>query len=167
MWLYDYGANFQVSQFWKFQDLNFRKYVHVFSHKTLLYILRLTKIYVFETCPISFIRWSHLVNLKTINKGSQGLTNPKIMEFGGSGPSHKKTKLYYIKNDQNNSPELLNLLLKNMFHKMTRTMPNNVDFFRWFSYDCHKHANYHAMRKQQGAGGAKPWANQCLATAIQ
>ena len=41
--------------------------------------------------------------LKSMNKGSLGLENLEIMEFGGFGPSHNKTE---ILSDQNEA-ELL------------------------------------------------------------
>ena len=35
---------------------------------------------------------------KSINKGPPGLENPEIMEFGGFGPSHNKTKVLLDQN---------------------------------------------------------------------
>ena len=37
--------------------------------------------------------------LKSINKGSQGLNNPEIMEFWGFGPSHNKTEVLLDQNE--------------------------------------------------------------------
>ena len=52
------------------------------------------KVFIF-----SYIFWSILAYLiKSINKGSSGLKNPEIMEFGGFGPSHNKTEILLNQN---------------------------------------------------------------------
>ena len=76
--------------------------------------------------------------MKSINKGSPGLGNPEIMEFGGFGPSHNKTKNL----KQNNPSELSNLLFQhNMFHtndstSAKKTIKLRPIIFLWFPMIC-------------------------------
>ena len=50
---------------------------------------------MFGNVPIYFLDFQKYLGIfKSINKGSQGLTNPGITEFGGFGPSFNKTEIY-------------------------------------------------------------------------
>ena len=43
--------------------------------------------------------WSIFGIYKSINKGSQGLKNPEIMEMLGFGPSHDKIEIFLDHNE--------------------------------------------------------------------
>ena len=54
---------------------------------------------LFENVPIfSYMFWSVLVYLKTINAGSQELKNPESMEMIGFDLSHNKTEILLDQN---------------------------------------------------------------------
>ena len=101
--------------------------------------------HIFVIC----LKWSGI--FKSINDGSPGRKNAEFMEMLGFGPSHNKVEVYKTQIDQNNSPELLNLLFTHMFHKNnpTNCKTSHNSFFHlegWcgFSkYDSRKIQRFH------------------------
>lgn len=74
-----------------------------------------------------------------MNKGSQWRKNPEIMKCWVIGFSSNKIE-HLLDPDQKDSPELLKLLVNNMFHKRSPENQGtnagiNSYVFVWFSYD--------------------------------
>ena len=63
-----------------------------------------------------------------------GLKNTEVIEMMGFGLSHNKTEIYQTQIDQNNSPELLNLLFNHISIQMTQQMTkHHVNYFCLFA----------------------------------
>ena len=54
---------------------------------------RYEKLHMLMLFPYFLYFLKYVGMIESMNKGSPGLKNPEIMEFGGFGPSRNKTKI--------------------------------------------------------------------------
>ena len=70
-----------------------------------------------------------------MNKGHQGSKNPESMEMMRVGLSHNEIENCWTEMKQSNSPELLNLLLHEIYHKNDPTNAKNDPTYVWASWN--------------------------------